>query len=160
MKKERIEELKKELKYLVSSEIEKEIELNEKELLNENINVKEIANNIYLKRGLDIKKINNTFLEKLIIIFSEMLDIFKNKDSKLKKRMLLDLIYIALIILFIKVPIDLIRDIGYEYLEILTTSDLIYNIWNIIFLIIYTISLLCAFIVLLKNFNNKYKNTK
>ena len=70
--------------------------------------------------------------------------------------MILELIYILLIVILLKIPFDLVNDIGYEYIEILSTKQLYYNLWNIGFLILYTITFIATAIVLLRNFNEKY----
>ena len=85
------------------------------------------------------------------------MNIFKTKDSKTKRKMLVEIIYIILLLLLLKIPFDLVRDIGYDYIELLSTNNLYYNLWNIAFLVLYTITIFCTFLVLLKNFNNKYK---
>ncbi|MBE6157024.1 MAG: hypothetical protein E7161_04715 [Firmicutes bacterium] len=160
MKEKRIKELKQELKYLVDTEIKKEIEENIMKLEDSTINIKDLAREIYLKRGLDITKFKIGVIDGLINIIGEMVNLFKNRDKDIKKKMVLEIIYIAIILVLIKIPFDLVRDIGYEYIELLSTNILYYNLWNLAFLLIYTITIICTFIVFIRNFNNKYKDTK
>ena len=74
--------------------------------------------------------------------------------------MIIDIVYFVILLLLIKIPFDLVRDIGYEYLEMLSTNNTLYTLWNLAFLLIYTITLICTAIVLIKNFNSKYVNNK
>lgn len=160
MKEERIKKLEEELKYLVVEEVKKEIVANEQKLKDETIPVQEIAKDIYLKRGLDITKVKDSFLNNLIYTIGEVFNVFKGKDSKVRNKMLLELIYVLLLVVLMKIPFDLVRDIGYEYIELLTTSSLFNTLWNLAFLMIYTITILCTLVVCLRNFNKKYRNTK
>lgn len=159
MKENRIKQLRNELNFLLKDEIEKElIEYNAK-IEDESIRVKEIANEIYLKRGLDVSKLKKGFVNNLIDNINEMASLFKNKDKITKNRMYLEIVYILLLLILIKIPFDLVRDIGYEYIELITTNSLFYTLWNLIFLLLYTITFVCSFIVLIRNFNKKYKDT-
>lgn len=159
MKNERIKKLRNELKYLLDTEIEQEIIENDLKLNTEEVDIKELAKSIYLKRGLDIKKIKKNFFGDLVDSITEMGTLFKEKNKSTKRKMIVELIYIGILLLLIKIPFDLVRDIGYEYIEIITTKTIYFNLWNILFLIIYTITILCTLIVFIRNFINKYKNT-
>lgn len=159
MKENRIKQLRNELNFLLKDEIEKElIEYNAK-IEDESIRIKEIAKEIYLKRGLDVSKLKKGFVNNLIDNINEMASLFKNKDKITKNRMYLEILYILLLLILIKIPFDLVRDIGYEYIELITTNSLFYTLWNLIFLLLYTITFVCSFIVLIRNFNKKYKDT-
>lgn len=152
----KIKELEKELKYLTDKAIEEEINKNKNRLEQEEI--KDIVNDIYLSRGLDINKIkgnisNNVFSDLVVVLNG-----FRNKDKVTKKNMVIDIIFFILILILIKIPFDLVRDIGYEYIELISTNNTLYTLWNLAFLLIYTITLICVAIVLIKNFNNKYLN--
>lgn len=153
---EKIRLLEKELKYLKKEIIQEEIQKN-KEKLKENISVKKIADDIYNSRGLDIDKLNrnitNNLINDLKFAFSE----FKNKKTNIKIKMIVDLLFMVLILILFKIPFDLIRDIGYEYIEIISSNELYFIIWNLLFLVIYTVLILCAGFVLIKNFTKKYK---
>ena len=158
MKDDRIKKLNNELKYLTDTERQKEIMNYNAALENNSIVVKDIAKEIYLRRGIDYTKLNKGIFNNVINTITELSTVFKNKDSKVKGKMITEIIYIVVILLLLKIPFDLVRDLGYDYLELLSTNNLYYNLWNILFLILYTITIFCTFIVLIRNFNNKYKN--
>lgn len=153
---EKIKKLEKELKYLTNTAIKEEIDANKQKLENNDINIKLLADEIYLKRGVDISKLNRNLTGNLINDLNSAFNGFKDKDKKIKNKMILDIVYLVILIILIKIPVDLVRDIGYDYIELLSTSSLYYNLWNLAFLVIYTILAICTFIVLIKNFNNKY----
>ena len=58
MKEENKLKLKQELKYLLPEEIEKEIENNSTALESQNVDIKKLAQQIYIKRGIDYSKLN------------------------------------------------------------------------------------------------------
>ena len=156
MKEKNIEKLKNELKYLLDTEIEREIELNSRELENENIDIKKLANYIYIKRGIDINKLNNNY--NFLNNTERLIKGFKNKDKDLKIKMLIDLLLMLIILFLLKAPFDLVRDIGYEYIEIISNNNIISTLWNLLILIGYTITLIFSFIKLIKNYSAKYNN--
>lgn len=158
MKEERKKSLARELKYLLKAEREKELIKYEKELEDENIKIKDLAHEIYHQRGIDYKELNKSFFNDLTNTLNDLSRAFKNKDSKMRNKMIVELIYIVLILALIKLPFDLVRDIGYDYLKILTTNHVIEILWNLGFLTLYTITFICAFILFIKNFNKKYNN--
>ena len=153
---ENLKKLENELKYLTKEAKEEEIEKNKHLLESNDINIKEISRNIYINRGLDISKINNSLATNITNEFSSFLNSFKEKDKVTKRKMIIDIVYMILLLILLKIPFDLVRDIGYEYIELLSTNNTLYMIWNLGFLILYTITIICAFIALLRNFNNKY----
>ncbi len=157
MKEKNINKLNDELKFLLKDEREKEIANYSESLSNDNVNIELIANEIYTKRGIDYKLLKKGFFNKMIESFSNFSDTFKNHDSKIRKKMIIDLVYMVVILVLIKLPFDLIRDIGYDYLEVLTRNEIINNLWYLGFLLLYTITFICALIVLINNFNKKYK---
>jgi len=154
----KIKALEKELKYLTKDAIKEEIAMNKSRLEKEN--VREVANDIYLNRGLDITKLKRNITSNLINDLGIAFSGFKEKDKATKKNMIIDIVYFVILLLLIKIPFDLVRDIGYEYLEMLSINNTLYTLWNLAFLIIYTITLICTAIVLIKNFNSKYVNNK
>lgn len=158
MKEERKKKLASELKYLLKEERDKELIKYEQKLADENVNIKELAHEIYRQRGIDDQKLNKNFFNNLADTLNDLSKSFKNKDSKMRNKMIVELIYIVLILALIKLPFDLIRDIGYDYLKILTTNHVIEVLWNLGFLALYTITLICAFILFIKNFNKKYNS--
>ena len=154
---EKIKKLEKELKFLKKEVIEEEIKKHRIDIEN-NADIKKLANDIYSSRGIDTEKLNRNITGNLINNLNLLYNGFKNKEKNIKIKMIIDLLIMFLIIVLIKIPFDLIRDIGYEYIEIISTNSLFYAIWNLLFLIIYTIVIICSFVILLKNFNNKYNN--
>lgn len=152
----KIKELEKELQYLTDKAKEEEINKNKSRLDQEEI--KDIVNDIYLSRGLDIKKLKGNISNNVFNDLVAVLNGFRNKDKATKKNMVIDIIFLILILILIKIPFDLARDIGYEYVELISTNNTLYTLWNLAFLLIYTITLICVAIVLIKNFNNKYLN--
>jgi len=159
MREEKIKILERELKYLTEDERKKELELNKNKLENENIDIKEIVNEIYLNRGLDISKIKKGIFESFGDSLNEMISLFKNKDKKIRNKMIVEIFYMIILLVLIKIPFDLVRDIGYEYIELFSTNSIISILWNLSFLVLYTITIVCSFIVFVKNFNKKYRNT-
>lgn len=153
----KIKKLEKELKYLKEEVVLEEIE-NNKIKINNNINMKALAKEIYEKRGIDYSKLKTNILSNLINEFAFALEGIKNKSTVIKRKMVFDLISLILTVILIKIPFDLVRDIGYEYIEIFTTSNFLYTVWNLMFLILYTITLICSLIALIRNFNNKYNS--
>ena len=151
---ENIKKLEKELRFLTDESRKEEIEKN-KQLLS-NSNIKELARNIYISRGLDITKLKGSFTNNLMEELNNFFNSFRNKDKETKRKMVIDIVYLVLLIILLKIPFDLVRDIGYEYIEMLSTNNLFYTLWNLAFLLIYTITIICAFVVLVRNFNNKY----
>ena len=151
---DKIKKLEKELKYLTKDVIKEEIEKNKNRLESEDAKI--IANDIYLNRGLDITKLKRNITSNLINDFSSAFSDFKNKDKDTKKRMIIDIIYFVLLLLLMKIPFDLIRDIGYEYIELISNNSILITTWNLVFLLLYTITIICVAIVLIRNFNKKY----
>lgn len=158
MKDKRIKELENELRYLTSEELKKEVDSNIANLNNKDVNIKDLAKDIYLKRGIDYDKLNMGFLNKWIDSINEMFSLFKNKDKKTKNKMIVECIYIIVLLVLLKIPFDLVRDIGYDYIELLSTNNILFKVWNLAFLLIYTITIICTSLVLIRNFNNKYNN--
>lgn len=158
MKEEKIKKLNNELKFLTDTERQREIANYDAALENSNVDVKMLAKEIYLRRGIDYTKLNKGFFNSIINTITDLSTIFKNKDSKVKRKMIVEIIYIVLVLLLLKIPFDLIRDVGYDYIDLLSTNNTYYVLWNVLFLVLYTIVIFCTFIVLIRNFNNKYKN--
>lgn len=151
-----IKTLEKELKYLTKEARTEEIEKN-KDLLNrEDVNIKEISNNIYVNRGLDISKIDGGIIHNLTKELSNFINGFEKNSKEIKRKMFIEVIYMILLVILLKIPFDLVRDIGYDYIKILSTNGLIYTLWQLLFLILYTITGCCTIIVLIRNFNKKY----
>ena len=154
MEDKRIIKLRGKLKYLEASEIEKEIKANRDKLKTDK-EIDKIAKEIYHKRGINYQKINNNIFNNFMYEIKQFVNIYKEKNKKIRRLMIFDLIYMIVLIL-IKVPFILVKDISYEYIALLISNNIISKIWDLIFLIIYTITIICIFIVLMNNFNNKY----
>jgi len=154
----KIKILERELRYLKKEVIIEEIENNKTGLDYKNVNIKSLAKDIYERRGIDYSKLKTNIFSVFINEFSLALDGIKNKSLNIKRKMIFDLLTLILIVVLIKIPFDLVRDIGYEYIEILTTSNFFYTLWDLLFLVLYTITLICSLISLIRNFNNKYNN--
>lgn len=167
-KEEYLQKLRKELVYLTNEEMEKEINCYKKFFDNENekkVNFtmsleslgtpKELSKKIYLKRGIDPTKLRKNILNNITESFLNILAAFKNPKND-KKKMIIDLVYTFLIIILIKLPFNLVRDVGYSYISFLTPGSTFETIWNLLFLLVYTVTALCAFIILARNFNKKY----
>lgn len=158
MKDEKVKKLKEELKYLFDAEIDVEIQKNKAKLEIADVDIKALAREIYNQRGLDVTKLKSGFLENLTMTITDLTNIFKDKDKNIKKKMVIDLILNILLLLLLKIPFDFVRDIGADYISAIANNQVVYNVWSLAFLLIYTLTLICTFIVLIKGFNRKYKN--
>ncbi len=160
MKDEKLKKLEKELRYLVIDERKKELDAYSN-IIEGNVKVEDLAKEIYLKRGIDYNAIKKDGLfNNLGATVSEFGSLFKNKTGDTKKKMIFEIIYMVVLVVLLKVPFDLVRDVGYDYIELLTTNDLLYTLWNLAFLLLYTIVLICTLIYLIRNFNKKYRDMK
>ena len=155
MENERIKRLRKELKYLTEEEIDKEI-ANYKDIKAKDI--KNVAKKIYLSRGIDYQKLNINIISELINEITSIYNIFKKQDKKGKINIILNIVYTIILLILMKVPFILVRDIGYDYLRILSTNKILFVLWNLIFLVLYTVTAFCAFIVLIRSFTSKNKD--
>ena len=72
---DKIKELEKELKYLTNDAIKEEVAMNKNRLKKENVRV--IANDIYLNRGLDVTKLKRNITSNLINDFGTAFSGFK-----------------------------------------------------------------------------------
>ena len=156
MNEEKLLKLSKELKYLLKSEREKElIKCKNKEY--ENSNVINVAREIYASRGIDYNKLHKDFFNNLVDTVTEFLNIFKGKDKKDKRNMIIEVVYMVILLILIKVPFDLVKDIGLDYIEIFSTNNVLRMLWQLAFMLLYTVTLICTLLVLLRNFNKKYR---
>ena len=156
MKEERIKKLTKELRHLPKAEIQKEIEYYNTALESENTDIKAIAKEIYNKRGMDYSKLNKGFFNSIVNAINDFIGAFNNKDGKTKGKMLVELLYMVILIILMKIPFNLVRDLGYDYIPNLISNNSYYHLWDAVCLIIYIITSICTLIVLIRNFNNKY----
>ena len=155
MKDERINKLRGKLKYLEDIEIDKEINNNSDKLKTDK-DIEKIAKEIYHKRGINYQKINNNIFNNFMYEIQQFVNIYKERDKKTRRLMIFDLIYMLALLILIKVPFILVKDISYEYITLLISNNIISKIWDVIFLLIYTATIICTFIVLMNNFNSKY----
>lgn len=151
---DKIKKLEKELKYLTKDAIIEEVNKNKDRLVKEDVRV--IANDIYLSRGLDITKLKRNVTSNLISDLGLVFNNFKNKDKKIKNSMIIDIVFDILLLILLKIPFDLVRDLGYEYFDILALNETYYILYNLGCLLLYTVVLICTTIVVIKYFNNKY----
>ena len=162
-KQEYLNKLRRELYYLTKEELNKEIECydkyfsnkSEKQVVESLGSPKELARKIYNKRGIDSSKLNKNFVSNVTESFVNLNSAFKNKKNDTKK-MVIDILYMFIIIILVKFPFDLVKDIGFNYLEILTKNSTLELIWNLGFLILYTVVALSIFVILVRNFSKKY----
>ena len=167
-KEEYLKKLEKELRFLTKEEFNKEIDCYNKffsseeekgitftETMNSLGTPKELSKKIYLKRGIDPTKLKGSFVNNIITSIVNIINAFKNPKNP-KKKMIIDLIYMVLLIILVKLPFNLVRDIGFDYIFLASKSPLIETLWYLLFLILYTITAICIFIVLARGFNKKY----
>ncbi len=159
MNEDKLKKLSQELSFFVEDERNKILSEYANKVDN-NVNITELAKQIYLERGIDYSKLNRGIINNLTSAINELIYLFKSKEKATKKKMVIEILYIVVLLILIKVPFNLVRDIGFDYIEILSTNSLINTLWNLIFLIIYTITIICTFVVSIRIFNNKYRNMK
>lgn len=160
---EYLNKLKSELYYLTKEELTKEIDCYDKyfsnklesEVITSLGTPKELAKKIYIKRGIDPSKLKKNFINNISESFVNLNSAFKNKKND-TKLMVIDILYMFIILVLIKFPINLVRDIGFSYLDILTKNSTLELLWNLGFLVIYTIVGISVFVVLVRNFSKKY----
>lgn len=168
-KEEYLKNLERELKLLTEDELKKEISFYDNYFRNqENKNIlfsetiesigspKDVAKKIYLKRGIETNKINENIVDKLIKHINYIVNIFNNNKNN-KTKMIIDLVLMFIIIILLKSPFDLINDIGYDYIFLANPNPTYEKLWELLFLVLYTITAMCTFIVLIRNFIKKYK---
>ncbi len=157
MKEERIKRLKSELRYLLPSEASREIERYMPSIEDEKISIKIIAREIYKQRGIDYNKLNKGLINNISNTVNEFIETFRGRDKKIRNRMIVEIVYMLLIVILLKIPFDLVNDIGYDYIDLLIQNSLYSTLWNLAFLVLYTITAICTLIILIRNFNSKYK---
>lgn len=150
---EKIKELRSKISFLTQEEIERQVSLN-KESIENNIDIDAIVDSICKDKGIDIKKINGTANEKVGKSLNTFINLFSIKE--IRKSLIIDVVVNVLIILLLKLPFDFVRDLGYDYLDALSSNQLLYSLWNILFLIVYTVVLVFLVIFTIRRINNKY----
>lgn len=167
-KEDYLKKLEKELRFLTKEELNKEIDCYNKYFsgeeekgisFNETVSSlgapKELSKKIYLKRGIDPTKLKGNFVNNIITSIVNIINAFKNPNNS-KKKMTIDLIYMFLLLILVKLPFNLVRDIGFDYIFLASKSPIIETLWYLLFLVLYTITAICIFIVLARGFNKKY----
>lgn len=155
---EKKQKLEKELRYLLKDVRDEEIKKYSSNLENEDVKV--IAQKIYNERGIDYSSLDTGLLNNISKTITDLMNVFKGKDKQTRNKMILEIVYIVVLLILIKIPFDLVKDIGYEYIALLSQNHVISILWELAFLILYTIVIVCTFIVLIRNFNAKYRNVK
>lgn len=150
-----LKELKYQLRYLNKEAQEEELK-NYENLQDCNLKAEDIANEIYKKRGLNLKVRKKTsFLDSVSIIIEEI----KSKDKKILIDLLLFFLYMFVLIILIKIPFIYVRDIISSIFSVIGSNDIIYTIWNLLFELLYAITAILIFIKMIKNKALGYENT-
>ena len=150
-----LKELKYQLRYLNKEAQEEEIK-NYENLQDYNLKAEDIANEIYKKRGLNLKVRKKTsFLDSVSIIIEEI----KSKDKKIVIDLVLFFLYMFVLIILIKIPFIYVRDIISSIFSVIGSNDIIYTIWNLLFELLYAITAILIFIKMIKNKALGYENT-
>ena len=150
-----LKELKYQLRYL-NKEVQEEELKNYENLQDYNLKAEDIANEIYKKRGLNLKVRKKTsFLDTVSIIIEEI----KSKDKKILIDLLLFFLYMFVLIILIKIPFIYVRDIISSIFSVIGSNDIIYTIWNLLFELLYAITAILIFIKMIKNKAIGYENT-
>lgn len=150
-----LKELKYQLRYLNKEAQEEELK-NYENLQDYNLKAEDIANEIYKKRGLNLKVRKKTsFLDSVSIIIEEI----KSKDKKILIDLLLFFLYMFVLIILIKIPFIYVRDIISSIFSVIGSNDIIYTIWNLLFELLYAITAILIFIKMIKNKALGYENT-
>jgi len=133
----------------------------EKEIIEE-LSISKIQKDIYIKRGLNPKKItkNKTFIykefEELFQVIHHVIDEMSKNDFQSNMKIIFDIVILLAFICIVKIPFILIRNLGDSlilYLEIPILS----NIWGLIIDIIYII---VAVVIFMNIFTKYFKNMK
>ena len=150
-----LKELKYQLRYLNKEAQEEELK-NYENLQDYNLKAEDIANEIYKKRGLNLKVRKKTsFLDSVSIIIEEI----KSKDKKILIDLLLFFLYMFVLIILIKIPFIYVRDIISSIFSVIGSNNIIYTIWNLLFELLYAITAILIFIKMIKNKAIGYENT-
>ena len=150
-----LKELKYQLRYL--SKQAQEEELKNYENTDYNQKVKDIANAIYQKRGLNIKVTKKTsFFDSV----SQIIEAIKSKNKKVLLDLLFFFLYVFILIILIKIPFIYVRDTISTIFNVLVSNDILYTIWNLSFEILYAVTAILIFIRFIKNKAKDYENTE
>lgn len=152
----RLKKFKSELKYLNDDNREKEYNKYKNKIKNDE-DVINYAKEIYESRGIEYKYLSNNIFNKLLYEIKETISKYKVDNKKKKRAMFWDITFMIILLVLIKIPFNLVRDISYDYILIVYKGYLLYYVWRLLFLLVYTIVMICVAIILLRNFNDKYK---
>lgn len=92
--------------------------------------------------------------------FKFMINDFPHKEKEIKLKIIKEMIIDMIIILLSKIPFDLIKDMGLDHWKVLYKNSLYSSIWNLVFLNLYLITLICLIIFLFRSIYIKYFNKK
>ena len=143
-----LKELKYQLRYLTKEALEEELKNNQ----DYNSPPEDIANNIYQKRGLNIKVARkSSFLDSIATIIEAF------KDKKNISNLLGFFLYVFLLIILIKIPFSLIRDMISTIFNVFFSNEIISTIWVLTFELLYAITAILIFIKFIKNKAQEYE---
>ena len=143
-----LKELKYQLRYLTKEALEEELKNNH----DYNSPPEDIANNIYQKRGLNIKVARkSSFLDSVATIIEAF------KDKKNISNLLGFFLYVFLLIILIKIPFSLIRDMISTIFNVFFSNEIISTIWDLTFELLYAITAILIFIKFIKNKAQEYE---
>ena len=143
-----LKELKYQLRYLTKEALEEELKNNQ----DYNSPPEDIANNIYQKRGLNIKVARkSSFLDSVATIIEAF------KDKKNISNLLGFFLYVFLLIILIKIPFSLIRDMISTIFNVFFSNEIISTIWDLTFELLYAITAILIFIKFIKNKAQEYE---
>lgn len=149
-----LKDLKYQLRFLTKEAMEEELKKYEN-IQDYDTKTEDIANEIYQKRGLNIKvKKRTSFLDSVSTIIEEI------REKKNIGNILLFFLYSFVLIVFIKIPFIYIRDVVSEMFNILVINSTFNIIWNLLFEILYALTAIILFIKLIKFKALEYDSNK
>lgn len=149
-----LKDLKYQLRFLTKEAMEEELKKYEN-IQDYDTKTEDIANEIYQKRGLNIKvKKRTSFLDSVSTIIEEI------REKKNIGNILLFFLYSFVLIVFIKIPFIYIRDVVSEMFNILVINSTFNIIWNLLFEILYALTAIFLFIKLIKFKALEYDSNK
>ena len=167
-KKDFLSYLDSKLIYLVDTEKSKEIEKyssvidnyvsmgqTEEAAISSFGNVDDLVKAVYLSRGLDYKKIveNKTSIKGFKGAFKTFVKEIQGSDKKSAKNALLFMLYMVLLIIFLKVIFILVRDNGEGLFNGIFTGKYFSKIYYIVFEVLYVVT---SIFVFMKMFTKRF----
>ncbi len=145
-KEEFLIELEKNLKYL-KKRIRKE-ELQKYEAINcKDLDPVKEANKIYENHNTNIRITKNI---KFFDAIKTIINIFEKKEKDEIKNIILFFLSTFFIIIIIKIPFIYVRDMVSNIFSSLTSTDSVYNLWYLLFELLYAITAIIIFIKKIK----------